>query len=444
MIKLFLAAGVLAVALPGQAIAQTDVSPAPLALTLEGALERGLGASHRLAEATARQTAAESVVAQQHATKLPQLAAQAAYTRTNHVEEFGIRLPDNQLRVIYPDVPDNFVTRLDVRWPFYTAGRIAAMERAAQTEAAAMVDDVEALRADVRLEIIRAYWSLATAIESARVIDVALLQTRAHLDDARNQLEAGLIGPSDVLTVEAQESRHRMLSIQAQVSRDVAEAELGRLIGEVPGTRIDPISDLVPPASPERNPEALVEAARRERPERAALVERVAAAEARRVAALAGTKPTVALNGGYDYGRPNPRIFPRQDAWRGAWDAGISAIWPLFDGGRARAAANEASASMRAVQARLAEFDAVLAVELRQRIRELEASRSAIAAADDAVRAATEARRVAGARFVAGVATNTDVLVAQGAVLQAGLDRTQALANARLAEARLARAMGAR
>jgi outer membrane protein TolC len=107
-----------------------------------------------------------------------------------------------------------------------------------------------------------------------------------------------------------------------------------------------------------------------------------------------------------------------------------------------RAATSEAAAAARAVQARLDEFDAVLAAELRQRVREVEASRAAIAAADDAVRAATEARRVAGERFAAGVATSTDVLVAQGAVLQAGLDRTQALASARLVEARLARALG--
>ncbi len=47
-----------------------------------------------------------------------------------------------------------------------------------------------------------------------------------------------------------------------------------------------------------------------------------------------------------------------------------------------------------------------------------------------------------GERFTAGVATNTDVLDAQTALLQAELDRTRALASARLAEARLARAVG--
>lgn len=46
-------------------------------------------------------------------------------------------------------------------------------------------------------------------------------------------------------------------------------------------------------------------------------------------------------------------------------------------------------------------------------------------------------------RFSAGVATSTDVLDAETALLQAELDRTRALANARIADARLLRALGA-
>ena len=69
-------------------------------------------------------------------------------------------------------------------------------------------------------------------------------------------------------------------------------------------------------------------------------------------------------------------------------------------------------------------------------------SRAAIAAADDSVAAATDARRVVTDRFEAGVATSTDVLDADVALLQAELDRTEAMAAARLAEARLARTVG--
>jgi outer membrane protein TolC len=244
-----------------------------------------------------------------------------------------------------------------------------------------------------------------------------------------------------VLSVEAQESRQRMLTIQARTMRENAEAELARLIGE-PGAAIEPSAALDPPAPRPASFEALLDEALRQRPERAALLQRIGAAEGRQVAAAAGLKPTIAIAGGVDYGRPNLHIFPRTGAWRESWDAGINAVWPLFDGGRTRADAAEAAAATRGLRERLAEFDSVLAVEIRQRINELVASRAAIEAATDAVGSATEARRVIGERFAAGVAVSVDVLDAQVALLQAGLDRTQAIATARLAEARLDRALG--
>jgi len=79
---------------------------------------------------------------------------------------------------------------------------------------------------------------------------------------------------------------------------------------------------------------------------------------------------------------------------------------------------------------------------VRTRALELASSRQAVTASDDGVRAATEAERVVTERYRAGVATATDVLDAQVARLQAELDRTRALANVRLAEARLERAIG--
>src|SRR4029079_7310442 len=98
------------------------------ALTIDDAVRRGLETSHRLAEAAARADMSGGGVAQQRAAALPQISAQAGYSRTNHVEAFGVLLPDNQLRIIYPDIPDNYRTRLDLQWPIYTGGRLDALE----------------------------------------------------------------------------------------------------------------------------------------------------------------------------------------------------------------------------------------------------------------------------------------------------------------------------
>ncbi len=192
----------------------------------------------------------------------------------------------------------------------------------------------------------------------------------------------------------------------------------------------------MPPES--ARPEASVAA----RAEHQAQALRTEAAEARIDAARAENRPSVAVVGGYDYARPNPRIFPRQNMWEDSWDLGVNVSWTLWNGGRTAALVAEAQHQADAARERLAELDSQLALEIRQRQLDLISARAQVDTASSAVRSATEARRVVAERFAVGVATTTDLLDAQVDELQADLERTRALANVKLAEARLARALG--
>jgi outer membrane protein TolC len=271
-----------------------------------------------------------------------------------------------------------------------------------------------------------------------------------------------------VLSIEAQEARQKMLLIEAGNLAETSLAEFKRLVGVEQDAAIEMIAD---PADP--NPQAdlkvgttqamttqamtgssasgpaaalpfkaAVDQAREGRPERKSLLLRIDAAEERVAAAAAGGLPTLAAIAGYDLARPNPRIFPIQEKWKPSWDVGISLRWTIFDGGRVQAEAAEAAAAQRAIEARVREFDSAIAVEVRQRLGDLESARASIEAAEAGVRAAAEARRVIAERFGACVATNTVVLSAQTVLLQADLELTRARANAELADARLIRALG--
>ena len=169
---------------------------------------------------------------------------------------------------------------------------------------------------------------------------------------------------------------------------------------------------------------------------------RVDASRAREAAVSADARPQIGVNAGYDYARPNPRVFPRIGEWHDSWDASVNLSWSLWDGGRRRAQLAETVAASQAIRARAAEFDREVSFEVQQRRVEVDSSRAAIEAAEDGVRSAVEAQRVVQERYRAGVVTNTDVLDANLAVLQSELDLTRARANARLAEARLERAVG--
>lgn len=414
-----------------------------LRLTLDDAQMRGREASHRLAEVLARESIAQATVTVREAADRPLIAAIGGYTRTNHVLPFTV--PGGPLglpRVLYPDVPDNYSSRLDLQWPIYNGGRTDALARAARADAAAAAADVSVAQADLRLEVARAFWAVVTARAAVEVLDQGVSRSQANVADVRQRFMAGLVPPNEVASAEAQESRSRMLAIEARNQRDGAAADLARLVGLAPGQPIEPVASLDAPPASVSGLDALVASARESRDERRALERRIESATDLRTAAAAQRLPTIAVFGGVDYARPNPRILPRADMWDDSWDASVNVRWSLWDGGRTAADVAQAAGGIEVARQRLAEFDSVLAVEVRQRALDIESGRAAVAAAGDAVRAAAEARRVVAERYQAGVIAQIEVLDAEYALLQAQLDQTRALAGVRLSEARLARAMG--
>jgi outer membrane protein TolC len=420
-------------------------------LTLEEAIAQGLANSRRLAEIEARAEAADFAIAGRGAADRPVVALQAGYARTNHVPEFSIALPGRAPQVVYPDIPDNYRTRLDLQWPIYTGGRAGALEGAARAERGAIGKDLEAARADLRLEITRAFWAVVTARDTEAVLNRSLEVMAVHVKDVRARLASGLIPPNDVSSAEAQASRQRLLTLEAATQRAIAEADLSRLTGLAL-----PIETATVPVSaaekgdrslfPEKRGQVpfsdLVARALKSRPERQAMEARAESADLRAAAIAAGALPQIALGGGLDYARPNPRMFPRSRDWQTSWDASINLTWSLWDGGRRAAEQGEARASAFALRTRVEDFDRQTAFEVRARVLELEASMEGVTVADEGLRAATETERVVNERYGQGVAPSTDVLDAQIARLQAALDRTRAIASVRLAEARLERALG--
>jgi outer membrane protein len=431
-----LALSLLAAATPAAA------QDASLQLTLQEAQARALETSHRLAEALARERAAAAAVDIRRAADRPLVSVSAGYTRTNHVTEFVVPSPTGEPRVLYPDVPGNYRTRVDLQWPIYNGGRSDALQRAARAEADAVTADLATVRADLRLEVARSFWAVVTARATVSVLERGVERAQAHVRDVRERLDAGLVPPNEVASAEAQESRQRMLLVEARGRHTIAVADLARLVADDAAVAVEPQATLDTAAPADSSLLDSLDTARASRSERVAFERRIEAALQSQRAAAAARRPTIAFAGGADYARPNPRIFPRADRWDDSWEASVNVSWPVWDGGRVQAEVAQATSLVTAAQRRLDQFDSALAVDVRQSTIELDTARAAVQAAADAVRAATEAHRVVGERYAAGVISQIEVLDAEFALLQAELDRTRAQANVRLAEARLERALG--
>jgi outer membrane protein TolC len=266
----------------------------------------------------------------------------------------------------------------------------------------------------------------------------------AHLTDARNRESFGLAARNEVLAVQVERDRAELAAVRAGNAAQVASADLARLVGVETEAAIEPVEPLeVGARGLESDVLALARQAQRARPERAALLARVEAAAARVGAERGARRPQVSLAAGLDYANPNRRILPPEARFQESWDVGVSVAWNVFDGGRGAAAVARAEARHQAVRSQLEDLDRRLSVQVTQRALDLRSARAAALVAERALESARENQRVAGERYRAGVLSSAELLDAEVLLLRAALERTEARAQVRLAEAALRRAVGA-
>lgn len=441
--------GVVAVLGASATPARAQVAPVARSLSVQESVQLALDQSPRVAEARARQAAAESMVTALRALAMPTASVQAQYLRQSAIPE--VRIPDGTggTRVLFPNLPNTLLTRADVLVPIYSFGRVGTNVAAADAEVTAAVAEVRGAEAAVRLDVMRAYWALATARENARVLVEALARVDAWVSDVRARVDAGVLPPNDLLSAQAQRARQSVRLVQARNEAAVAELNLARLVGVPAGSALQtssPVGEALPQAEAlSATPVTdLVARATGARAERASLVAHADGLRQAAKATIANLNPYVTAGASIAEARPNARYVPPVDDWRFSWNASLNVVWPLFDSGRLKAQAAGQRAQADAVDARRADFDALVALDIRQRLLEVEAGHAALAASAEGIAAAAEARRVVEERFRAGVATSTEVLDAQVALLEAELERTRLSAALRVSEALLLYAVGAR
>jgi outer membrane protein len=418
-----------------------------LPLTLDEAISRGIANAPRLAEVRAREAAAASIIASRQAVRLPTITASGEYFRTNHIDPFGVVQPIAGPTVVFPDIPNNYRVGADVNVPLYPWRAAEAFVESARADRRAVAAEGRAQADDVRLEVARAYWTLVTARESVGVLEQGLRRTDAQVGDVKTRVDTGLLPPNDLLTAQAQRARQAVQLIQARNAAAFAEADLARLIGLDSGQSIVPATavDQAMPGAAElaaQPVDALSARAREHRGERTALLERQQSLKASAASVVGASEPRIVARAGVDPTRPNQMFVPRTDEWRTSWNVGVEMTWLLWDSGKAKADRATAIAQADAVGHQIEAQDDLMVLEIRQRLWDLEAARAALAASGEAVAAATEARRVVQERFSAGVATSTELLDADVAMLEAELERTRLAASLRLNEARLIRSVG--
>ena len=387
-------------------------------LTIEQAVQIAMKQQPSLRQSRAQVEAARGRVDQVKATQRPQVTLSAGVS-----ESGGGATRD------FLDPSTGASVGLSANWKIYDFGQTAAQLRAARANAEASVAGVDTTSLDVVRTV---QLSFLEAVARARLVTVAqatVTSEEQHLDQAKRFVAAQAKDPIEVVQAQARAANAKAALAQAQSSSAIALANLRASIGYVDPNQTFTVEQKWPvPAEAPPGLVALVDTARKQRPEIVQADREVAAADASIDAAAAGRRPVLSASARTDW---SPVLGGNWE--HPGWSAGLSLSWLLYDGGRTSADVRVAKANRESA---LAQRDALLlelTSELDATRAQIEANRAGVEASTEAVEAARAQLKLAEARYAQGLGSQIELSDAQTAVTTAEGNLIQAewqLANA--------------
>jgi outer membrane protein TolC len=403
-------------------------------LTLEECIAIALDAQPRIQATLADYAAARYRVNQAMAPLLPQLSGLVSATRSQGTtivtNAAGASIQTAQSR----QLSDTLLAQVQLSQLLFDFGKNLAATEAARKLAEVAVEDVELQRQLISLTVKEAYTNTLFSQRLIRVQEQAQERAELNLRSAKGFFEVGTRPKSDVARAEVDVANAKLDLIRAKNALRTAIVALNIAMVINVDTPTQIADNLVyQPLTLDR--EQLRSDSLRQRPEYRQAKLRAAAAEATERQTFRNFFPDISGSGAYG---------GTQSQLNESWSLGLSLSWSLFDGGGRIARYQEAKANLEGARARVKSTELDIVQNLEQAEIAVEEAQERILAAQTLVASAQENFRLAQGRFDAGVGTILELTDAQLALTQAQNTESQALADYRIALARLDRAVGRR
>jgi outer membrane protein TolC len=291
-----------------------------------------------------------------------------------------------------------------------------------------------AVRQDIALTAAEAYFEVLQAQRTVEVREAAVQSAQAQVRQAEAFFRAGTAAQADVIRARAAAARAEADLVTA---RGQVETTLVALRGAMALSLAQPVSvvDPTPPVVPAVAAADAVAEATRQRPEvlRADADIRSAEAALRIAEIRSGTQVNVNANA-------SVQVTP--DPGSAGWSISATVSHPLLDGGRSRAAVEEARANALAAAARRESTVLQVQTQAHQAAVSVTSTSARTEATRASSAAAEESSRVSEGRYRAGVGTLVELLDAQSSATEARIGAVQALYDQHLAVVNLSHALG--
>ncbi|NEU75455.1 TolC family protein [Hassallia byssoidea VB512170] len=412
-------------------------------ITLAQALELARRNNRDLQVSLLQLQRSQYAVREAQAALLPNFDVNASVTRQQSASgQLGAELRQQQTGIsANQDEPSTGLNgQAQLSYNLYTSGSRQAVIRQAEEQARFQELDVERQSEVIRLNVSTDYYNLQQADETVRINTAAVTNAQASLRDAQALEQAGVGTRFSVL-----QSQVNLANAQQDLTNSISQQQIARrqLV-----TRLSLSQSVnVVAADPVRlaglwnqTLEQSIILAFQNRPELQQQLAQRNIFEQQRRGALAQIGPQVSLVANYnllDQFNDNASVTD-------GYSVGVQANWRLFDGGAARARANQQRSNIAIAETQFAQQRDQTRFEVEQAYSTLQSNLQNVSTATGALEQARESLRLARLRFQAGVGTQTEVIDAETALTQAEGNRVQAILDYNRALASLQRSVTSR
>ncbi|AVH69277.1 TolC family protein [Nostoc sp. 'Lobaria pulmonaria (5183) cyanobiont'] len=327
-----------------------------------------------------------------------------------------------------------------LNYNLYNSGNRQATIRAAEEQLRVDQLNVESQSLTISLNATTQYYDLQQADQLVRINQSAVINAQASLRDTQAREQAGVGTRFDVLQAQVNLANAQQQLTNAISQQQIARRQLATLLSLSQSVDIS-ASDPVQLAGlwPQTVEQSIVQAFQN-RPELQQYLGQRNIYEQQRRQALSQLGPQVSLVGNYNLlDRYNDGVSITD-----GYSAGIQGNLTLFEGGAAKARADQSRANIAIAETQFATQRDQIRFDVEQYYAQLQSNLNNVQTSSVALNQAREALNLARLRFQAGVGTQTEVIDAENDLTRAEGNRVEAILDYNRALANLQRSVTSR
>ena len=332
----------------------------------------------------------------------------------------------------------NVTNKVVASYLLYDFGsRDATLENANQLLKAASATQ-DATVQNVLLSAVNAFYQVHA---SQSILDASVETERLYQESfksAEAKYLAGVATPADKLQAQTAFANATLAKLKNEGALKIAYGNLANVMGlhannqfQIADHKLDTIPEMV-----DQDIEALIEQARKQRPDLIASEAQLKASLAKIDAAKADAKPTISLNLSNTYANDSNASFTNNSA------IGLNVSIPLFGGYKPSYLIRSAEATAELNASQRDQLKLQVSLDVWTAYQNLKTANESITASNVLVLSAEESSRVALGRYKEGVGNIIDTLNAQNALANAKQQKIQSILNWNIARTTLAQSIG--